>query len=498
MCYSGSNHSSWSSEGYWWLQARHKLDEVVDALAPGGSGDPFAALTTLERDGLVAVLRHGFPRAAVSQLWQFGPWIWGMFLNEANAGYFDDFYTKPGYIGHDEPKRVKRFLFDVTTTVRRVIQPRQSARTMAGMASAGAASDPVTGITLAEDLEDTTRYFGAKVEMLSGKAKGRVVPCTQTERGALFTSIESHADMFDGVEAGDQVRVSNREFVAWCHQFLHQLDLPEDDSELEHEWNGLTAWMLDGKPVYPQLPNLSAGAGGGHTGVFTGKVIHINTGADSMVWPNGAIGWTHKIEREQGEGRHERYRMWWIENSPHAEPSLLLPLVTAQKDGDKWNAQLVSYFGATCQALRDLVRWCEDGVAPAPGTTYEFTRDGGLVLPDTAAQRGGVQPVVTLTANGATRADVKAGDEVQLRGVATQPPGAGGIVWTEWDFEGTGRNPSRVPADRDTEVLEIEATHRFEQPGTYFVTLRAGGHRDGIKGTGLAVENLARARVVVS
>jgi hypothetical protein len=30
------------------------------------------------------------------------------------------------------------------------------------------------------------------------------------------------------------------------------------------------------------------------------------------------------------------------------------------------------------------------------------------------------------------------------------------------------------------------------------VTFRAGGHRDGLKGEGLAVENLARARVVVA
>src|SRR5262245_60255887 len=29
MCYSGSNHASWSAAGYWWLQSRHKLDDVI-------------------------------------------------------------------------------------------------------------------------------------------------------------------------------------------------------------------------------------------------------------------------------------------------------------------------------------------------------------------------------------------------------------------------------------------------------------------------------------
>ncbi|HEX5586936.1 MAG TPA: hypothetical protein VFZ17_06485, partial [Acidimicrobiia bacterium] len=503
MCYSGSNHSSWSAEGYWWLQARHKLGDIVDAMAPGGSGDPFATLTTAERDGLVAVMRHGYPRAALSQLWQFAPWVWGLLMQAEMSPYFDDFWNTPGYIGHDEPERLQHLLFDLTTTVKEVVMASQlGVATLAGrLASAGAVSDMSSAIRLTENVDDVTRYFGARIEFLSGKAKGRVLPCTQAEGGTLVTSIESHADLFDDVEPGDQVRVSNREFVAWCHMYLHQLDLPADGSELDPEWNGLSAWMLDGKPIYPQLPSTGAGAGGGpkgHSGVFEGKVIHINTTCDSMVWPNGAVGWTHKIVDRQGDSRHDRYRMWWIENSPHGDPEMLLPAVTNQKDGKKWNAELVSYYGATSQALRDLVRWAEEGIAPSPGTTYEFTGDGGVVLPQTAGERGGVQPVVSLTANGGAKAEVKVGEPVRLQGVAVQPPGSGFVAYGEWDFEGSGRGMERVSAETDSETLTLDATHSFTQPGTYFVTFRAGGHRDGLKGQGLAVENLARARVVVT
>jgi poly(3-hydroxybutyrate) depolymerase len=504
MCYSGSNHASWSAEGYWWLQARHKLADIVDAMAPGGSGDPFATLTTSERDGLVAVMRHGYPRGALSQLWQFAPWVWGLLMQAEMSPYFDDFWNKPGYLGHDEPERVQPFLFDLTTKVDRVILASEMGiATLGGrLASAGAVSDMTSGITLDDNLDDPTRYFGARIEFLSGAAKGRVLPCTQAESGVLSTSIESHAELFADVEPGDEVRVTNREFVAWCHMFLHQLDLPnEGDPELPQEWGGLAAWMLDGRPIYPQLPTVGAGAGGGpkgHSGEFVGKVIHVNTTHDSMVWPNGAVGWTHKIVDKQGESRHDRYRMWWIENSPHGSPELLLPAVTNQKDGKKWNAELVSYNGATAQALRELVRWAEDGIAPAPGTTFEFTDDGGVVLPATAAERGGVQPLVVVTANGGARADVKVGEAVHLEGVGTQPPGTGSVVWSEWDFEGTGRNTERVRADGDDEVLTVDATHTYAEPGTYFVTFRVGGHRDGLKGEGIAVENLARARVVVT
>jgi poly(3-hydroxybutyrate) depolymerase len=502
MCYSGSNHASWSAEGYWWLHARHKLADVVDAMAPGGSGDPLATLTTAERDGLVAVLRHGFPRAALSQLWQFAPWVWFLLVQAEMMPYFQDFWNKPGHLGHDEPERIAPLVFDFTATVERVLSlSDMPATTLAGrLASAGAVSDLVSAITINPGLDDPTRYFGARIEILTGDAAGRVVPCTQSEEGLLATSIESHAELFAGVKPGDEVRIDNRDFVAWCHLFLHQLDLA-DDGHLDAEWGGLTAWMIDGKPMYPQIPTNLIGAGGGpqgHSGRFEGKVVHVNTSADSMVWPNGAVGWTHKIVAQQGESRHERYRMWWIENSPHAEPGMLLPAVTAQKDGAKWRAELVSYNGATAQALRDLVSWVEDGVTPAPGTEFAFTDDGGLVLPDTAEERGGVQPLVWLTANGGERADVAVGSTVQLRGVAQQPPGRGSVVWSEWDFEGAGHNSERTPAAADDERLVIEQEHTFDSPGTYFVTFRVGGHRDGLAGRGLAVENLARARVVVT
>jgi hypothetical protein len=227
-------------------------------------------------------------------------------------------------------------------------------------------------------------------------------------------------------------------------------------------------------------------------------VIHINTTHDSMVWPNMAVGWTRKIEKAQGEDRHKRYRLYWGENSPHGDPSFL-PMVTAQTDPNYWYAQMVTYNGITAQALRYVVRWAEDGVEPPPSTSHHFTNDGGVVLAETAAERGGIQPVLTVTANGdAQRAEVKVGDTVTFEGVAMQPPGNGSIVWTEWDFEGTGVRTEHKVADRDAETVTVSASHTYTKPGTYFVGFRAAGHRDGIKGQGLPVENLARARVVVS
>jgi PKD repeat protein len=74
----------------------------------------------------------------------------------------------------------------------------------------------------------------------------------------------------------------------------------------------------------------------------------------------------------------------------------------------------------------------------------------------------------------------------------------GSIVWTTWDFEGKGVADRTDRREADAETVTVETTHVYTTPGTYFVGLRVAGHRDGVKGKGIPVENIARARVVVT
>src|SRR4029079_8728584 len=96
------------------------------------------------------------------------------------------------------------------------------------------------------------------------------------------------------------------------------------------------------------------------------------------------------------------------------------------------------------------------------------------------------------------RVDVKVGQPVSLIATAEVPPGAGKIVKAEWDFEGTGE--LTVPADIDgpSSTVQVTASHRFTEPGTYFPVVRVTAQRNGDTETpyGL-VSNLARVRVVV-
>jgi hypothetical protein len=124
--------------------------------------------------------------------------------------------------------------------------------------------------------------------------------------------------------------------------------------------------------------------------------------------------------------------------------------------------------------------------------------DGQVEVPNTAAVRKGIQPVVTVTANGVARVDVAVGKPVEFSAVIEAPPNTGKVVAAQWDFEGAGDFPdaSRItdPASR----VMVKAVHSFSQPGTYFPTLRVASERDGDTRTPYArVLNLARVRVVV-
>ena len=75
---------------------------------------------------------------------------------------------------------------------------------------------------------------------------------------------------------------------------------------------------------------------------------------------------------------------------------------------------------------------------PPPASTSYRVIDGQVIIPPTAAERKGVQPVITLKAIGAEHAEVRVGQRVTFTGTIEVPPGAGSIVAAEWDFDGKG------------------------------------------------------------
>jgi hypothetical protein len=164
------------------------------------------------------------------------------------------------------------------------------------------------------------------------------------------------------------------------------------------------------------------------------------------------------------------------------------------------STRLVDYRGHVHQAVRDMIAWVEDGIEPPPDTSYERSGDGAVVLPGDAAERLGIQPVVSARANGGARADVHVGENVVLEALAHTPPAGGTIVAVEWDIGGAGAFPVREPGIDGT-LTDVRSTQHtsFAAPGVYFPCVRVTAHRDGdVTSPQRRLVNLARVRVVVT
>jgi hypothetical protein len=333
---------------------------------------------------------------------------------------------------------------------------------------------------------------GASIIMKSGSAKDTVLYIAGVVNDSLM--IGFGAGSFRAVtkiREGDEISIDNSVYIASQTYHRYQVQPPEF-----YVWEQFKD--KDGKPIYPQRPkNIQAGASGGSSmsGNFHGKMMIMQAMMDEAAYPWQADWFRTRIKNALGDEFKERYRLYYIDNTMH----------TTQRAnrGDPHpvaTTRVISYQGALQQMLRDLVNWVEKGIAPPDETNYKIEH-GQVIVPDTASERKGIQPVVTLTVNGSKRADIKAGDTVEFSAVIEVPPNAGKVVKAEWDFDGGGDYPfteTFAGIDLSQTKVTLETTYTFSKSGTYFPVLRASSHREGSTATRYAlVQNLDRVRIVV-
>ena len=121
---------------------------------------------------------------------------------------------------------------------------------------------------------------------------------------------------------------------------------------------------------------------------------------DALPWQ--ADWYRTKVKEALGNRIDEEFRLYFIDHAQHTPPA-----------GVPAQARTVSYQGALEQALRDVSAWVEKGVKPPASTNYKMV-DSQVEVPDSAAQRVGIQPVVRLSANGRERAEVTVGTHGHL------------------------------------------------------------------------------------
>lgn len=300
--------------------------------------------------------------------------------------------------------------------------------------------------------------------------------------GGASAGGEDNDEILASLAVGDEVQIDNSDYLAVEDFARHQVP----DASF-YTWDQYRD--AQGKPLYPQQarlhgPEASRSATGTvQSGLFNGKMIVVETLADTEAYP-WAADWYARLVRQKDPARfRNNFRLWFVEHANHGGPN---------------SARAVSYQPVLNQALRDVAAWAERGVAPPASTAYRV-EDGHILVPDAAAQRKGIQPVVALKANGGDRVEIAAGQSVTFSGTIELPAGTGRIIRAEWDFEGTGSFPDAavltpVSATRAT----VTATHSYARPGTYFAVLRGASHRTGDTETNVGVIfNIDRVRVVV-
>lgn len=449
------------------LRRTNSFPAVMDAINPGGGGDIYAGLGDEERAALREATLLGFPPRGWYAHEVLGS---GYFADIQGAippldpTYVEDFWTKPGYLGADPAASIhaERFSFETTIAAVHEGPPRR-------FELAGSPGRPLVD---------------AHLVLLSGPHAGRSFAVAAAEGSACVLANTSDPIVVAAIRAGDAVRIDNSWPLAL--QTYHRHQVPP--TLAEYGWNQFRDEA--GQPLYPQREALIgpifalSAVGSLLDGDIQGKMLLVQSLMDIDAVPWCADWYRSQVQQALGAGFEDDFALWFIDHTQHDDPQT--PLA---------HAHTVRLRGALQQGLRDLALWAETGARPAD-TRYRVV-DSQVETPAAASERGGPQPVVELLANGAPRAEVKAGEPVELVATVDTPAGAGVVVAAEWDFEGQGTYATSAELT-PAACVSVAATHAFARPGTYYPVLRAAVQRNGDVGSPYArVENIGRARVVV-
>jgi hypothetical protein len=357
-----------------------------------------------------------------------------------------------------------------------------------------------------QDVLPDVDFLGGDLIIKSGAAAGKTLQLTTIAEDKVVLGITDKSVLVQ-IKPGDTVQVDNSNFLAV--QTYHRHQVPPSAIEYP-EWNQFRD--STGKPTFPQRPMLigplfTRGAAGVlPTGKFKGKMILLESSWDREAFPWQADWYRSRVKENLADTTDNYFRLWYTDHALHGDVAI--------EDDPTYT---VSYLGVLQQALLDLSAWVERGIAPAATTNYKIV-DGQVVVPATANERRGIQPVVTVKANGSKRTDVKVGQPVTLTAVIDVPKGRGKVVTAVWNFEGLPKdfeksdfhgwnfNTSNVfpvvarftPSDKTGSSVTVKTTYTFSKPGTYFPTLRVASQRHGDARTPYTrIQNLDRVRVVV-
>ena len=483
---------------------RDKMDDIVDALEPGGSGDPYATLTTEQRQVLHEVSSMGFPLKSWYG-WKYmdahGFLVLYRSVVAMDQKYFrEDFWNKPGYFGYDNPPSLQRDHIQAKAVVKRIIGQTEAEQLglVAPLSEADRGSADRAWASMGSEIKEKPVAYeidqkvdmptlGGELMMLSGKGKGQQLQITGAKGGYVTLAAVNQPQLLPLLNVGDSVQVDNSDWLAVETYYRHQV--PTKDYYVWNQFRG-----YNDQPIYPQRPMLlgpmfTRGAAGClPTGKIHGKMILC-----CSVWDREAFAWQGDWYRKHvteflGNATDDNFRLWYTDRATHG--------------GEDDPTEVVDYTTTLYQALLDVSDWVEKGIAPSHTSTYEV-EDGQVILGVDGKQRGGIQPVPYATINGKERADVKPGEQVTIHVTVDVPKGTGKVVRADWCIDGSKEftqpvDMSKAKYSADGERVEFEQVVSYDKAGTYFPTVKVYSERKGdAKTSYTCIANLGKVRVVV-
>ncbi len=486
---------------------RHKLPDIVDALEPGG-GNPYDGLNEEEAAALREAANMGFPMRTWCVYHTIGEGALPVLTPGVNAldpTYYEDFWKQPGYLGTVENGSAVRDRIHMETVISEILTPQGVLKGVGDSIDEKNAygvdeawknqmnkAVRMPYFRLADFPEKDSYLTGLKIHFLSGALAGETFSVKWLRE--TFITIDNSIDprdltaMMENVNVGDRILLDNSDYIAL--QTYHRHQVP---GKAYGAWDQFRD--ENGAPIYPQRPFLvgpvlaKGGAGGIQNGKPNCKMIVLESLMDESAFPWQADWYRREVEKNAGQSVDERFRLWYMDNCMH----------TDCEEGNGGDHQhIVSYLGALHQALLDLSDWVERGVVPAQ--TSHYTVDGGQVLiPESAGERKGIQPVVHLNVEGEKRAQVRVGETVVLAAEIEVPEGCGVVETVRWDFEATDRflEEGIVTPEDSGQRARVVAGHVFKKAGTYFPVVKVASNKTpGDMFT--RVMNQDRVRIVVT
>lgn len=482
----------------------------------GGSGDPYAGLNEEEAEALREATLFGYPlknwfaSADLNDgaLPVLAPGVKGM-----DPEYFEDFWKVPGYLGADPESSAARERICMDTKIKLQYVPGKKAQMLEGkdtekvidsrngvndawkkmISSSGMDTEPWLELAqMPVPSEGYDLYLkGLVLTVKSGKAEGKKVQVGKIADNRIYLTdgfgMDNITETLELIEAGDEVHLDNSDYIAI--QTYHRHQVPGRDY---HAWDQFR--NSDGEPLYPQQKVLVGpvfcgnGPGCKQNGLVQGKVMICAALMDEQAYPWQADWYRRKIASVHDGNEKDYCRLYYFDNVLHDD-------ITASVD----ELHATSYIAGLKQVLIDLALWVEEGVEPLPSSRYQVDV-GHVQVADFAAERGGLQPVVELKANGSKCAHVKAGEPVKFTAQAEVPDQAGSLTFVEWSFEGETDFPRKgewLLRDKGQRG-KAEEIHVYGKPGTYFAVVRVKSERNGDKTAPFTqIRNIDRVRVVV-